>query len=43
MPLSGATMSISIEPVGFVRAARENPEDDFWGASEAFSAAKGPC
>src|SRR5262249_29395665 len=28
-------MPISVDPIGFVRAGRENPEDDYWGASES--------
>jgi tRNA (Thr-GGU) A37 N-methylase len=26
---------LEIEPVAFVRAARAEPEDDFWGGAEA--------
>jgi len=28
-------VSFSIEPIGYVRAGRASPEDDFWGGSEA--------
>ena len=29
------TTAISVAPVGFVAAARSNPEDDFWGGESA--------
>lgn len=28
-------MSVTVDPVGFVRAARHEAEDDFWGGEEA--------
>jgi tRNA-Thr(GGU) m(6)t(6)A37 methyltransferase TsaA len=28
-------MTFTIEPIGYVRAARPHPEDDFWGGEEA--------
>jgi len=28
-------MMVQIEPIGFVRAPRSDPEDDFWGGEEA--------
>ena len=28
-------MNISMQPIGYVEAARETPDDDFWGGTEA--------